>query len=99
MGGWDVSMQERKCCSAHHCHGALGRGKPEHSFSGEAEQGRGGEQNRLCWLVWRPVGVRQGEQRAASAAPHCSEDSMGELPSPGVHLEGGCKSNLSARVH
>ena len=43
--------------------------------------------------------MRQGEQRAAFAAPQCSEGSLGELPSPGVRLEGGCKSNLSARVH
>lgn len=65
----------------------------------EAGHGGGGEQDSLCWMAWRPVGIRQGEQRAAFAAPQCSEGSLGELPSPGVRLEGGCKSNLSARVH
>lgn len=65
----------------------------------EAKHDEGGEGDSLCWLAWRLVRTRHGEQRAAFAAPHCSEGSLGELPSPGVCLEGGCKSNLSARVH
>lgn len=64
-------------------------------FLCKPRHGSCGEQDSLCW----PVGARQGKQRVALAAPHCWESSLGELPSPGVHLEGGCKSNLSARVH
>lgn len=76
--------------------------RPSHwDWIGNAQGGRGS--TALPIMATRPQTeekeIWQGERSAARAASHHSEGCPGELPFPGVRFEGGCKSNLGARVH